>query len=171
MAVLFSETEAFRMSEKNKSGVPVFSGIKDWAIFFGWIGGLIIIGGIIWSLTQPVRTRGLMRSVNRILSLGEDPRQLNAPLAVPRPFGSAGPLGIWYTLANTDDVFFVFPVIRDGILVLCGAQTSPEGKVVELLPLSDHAKQVFKDIPEGIIQTYIRRIEALRPGEEGRDHE
>jgi hypothetical protein len=112
-----------------------------------------------------------MRSVNRILSLGEDPRRLNAPLAVPRPSGSAGPLGVWYTLVNTGDVFFVFPVMRGGILVLCGAQVSSEGKVVEILPLSDHAKQVFKDIPEGIIQTYIRRIEALGSGKGEGEHE
>jgi hypothetical protein len=152
------------MSEKNKTGIPVFSGIKDWAVFFGWIGGLIIIGGIVWSLTQPVWTRGLMRSVNRVLSLGEDPRRLNAPLAVPRPSGGAGPLGSWYTLERSEDTFFVFTIMRDGILVLCGAQVSPDGKVVEIVPLSDHAKQVFDDISGGIIQTYIRRIEALGRG-------
>ncbi|MDR2258582.1 MAG: hypothetical protein LBE14_05480 [Treponema sp.] len=159
------------MSEKNKTGVPVFSGIKDWAVFFGWIGGLVILGGIVWSLTQPVRTRGLMRSVNRILSLGEDPRRLDAPRSFPRPSGSAGPLGNWYTLVNSGDAFFVFPVMRDGVLVLCGAQVSPEGKVVEIVPLSDHARQVFDDISGGIIQTYIRRIEALGPGGKGRANE
>jgi hypothetical protein len=154
------------MSDQNKTGAPVFSGIKDWAVFFGWIGGLIILGGIIWSLTQPVRDRGLMFSVNRILSLEEDPRRLSAPLDFPRPSGSARPLGVWYTLVDSGDVFFVFPLMRDGILALCGAQVSPDGKVIEILPLSDHAKQVFGDIPEGLIQTYIRRIEALGPGEE-----
>jgi hypothetical protein len=61
--------------------------------------------------------------------------------------------------------------MRDGILVLCGAQVSPDGKVVEIVPVSDHAKQVFKDIPEGIIKTYVRRIEALGAGKEERDNE
>jgi hypothetical protein len=159
------------MSEENKTGAPVFSGVKGWAVFFGWIGGLVILGGIVWSLTQPVRTRALMRSVNRILSLGDDPRQLNTPLAPPRPSGSVSPQGSWYTLADTNDVFFVFPIMRDGILVLCGAQVSPDGKVAEIVPLSDHAKQVFKDIPPGVIQTYIRRIEALGAGKEEGDNE
>jgi hypothetical protein len=159
------------MSEKNNAGAPVFSGIKDRAVFLGWIGGLIIIGGIIWSLTQPVRTRGLMRSVNRILSLGEDTRQLKAPFSFPRPTGSTGPLGNWYTLMDSGDTFFVFTIMRDGILVLCGAQVSAEGKVVDIVPLSDHAKEVFADIPGGIIQTYIRRIEASIPGEQGRANE
>ncbi|MDR0624128.1 MAG: hypothetical protein LBG10_06830 [Treponema sp.] len=155
------------MSEKHNAGAPVFSGIKDWAVFFGWIGGLIIIGGIVWSLTQPVRIRGLMRSANRVLSLEKDPRRLKAPLPVSRPSGRAGPLGTWYTLEDSGDTFFVFTILRDGILVLCGAQVSPEGKVVEIVPLSDHAKQVFDDISGGVIQTYIRRIEALGAGEEG----
>jgi hypothetical protein len=168
MAALRSDLEAFRMSEKNKTGAPVFSGIKDWAVFFGWIGGLILVGGIIWSLTQPVRTRALLRSVNRVLSLGEDPRRLEAPLSVPRLSGRADPLGCWYTLEKSGDAFFVFPIMRDGILVLCGAQVSPEGKVAEVIPLSDHAKQVFNDISGGVIQTYIRRIEALGAGG---DHE
>jgi hypothetical protein len=152
------------MSEKNKTEDPVFSGIKDWAVFLGWIGGLVLIGGIIWFLTQPLRAQVLMRSVNRALSFGEDQRRLQAALPLPRPSGSAAPQGNWYTLMNSRDSFFVFPIMRDGILILCGAQVSQTGKVVEIIPLSDHAKQVLKNIPEGIIQMYGRRIEALCSG-------
>jgi hypothetical protein len=157
------------MNGQRKTEEPVFSGIKGWAVFFGWIGGLILMGGIIWFLTQPLRTQALMRSVNRILSTGEDPRRLEAALSVPRPFGSAAPQGNWYALANSEDAFFVFPIMRDGLLVLCGAQVSRTGRVVEIIPLSDHAKQVIKNIPNGMIQMYIRRIEALGAGRGGGD--
>jgi hypothetical protein len=157
------------MSEKNKTETPVFSGIKDWAVFWGWIGGLVLIGGIIWFMTQPLRTRMLMRSINRVLSIEQDQRRLEAPLPFPRPSGTAAPQGNWYTLVNSEDSFFVFPIMGDGILALCGAQVSQAGKVVEIIPLSDHAKQVVKHIPGGIIQMYIRRIEALTAGAAGEE--
>jgi hypothetical protein len=158
-------------NEEPKTEGPVFSGIKDRAVFVGWIGGLVLIGGIIWFLTQPVWTSFLMRSVNRVLSLEGDQRRLNARLLIPRPSGSVGPLGSWYTMVNSKDTFFVFTIMRDGVLVLCGAQVSPEGIVTAIVPLSDHAKQVLPDIPQGIIQTYIRRIEALGAGAEGKNNE
>jgi hypothetical protein len=158
------------MSENDKGELPFFSEIKDWAVFFGWIGGLILAGGIIWSLTQPLRARSLMRSVNRVLSLREDPRRLEAPLPFPRPSGSASPQGTWFSLSNSGDRFFVFPIMREGVLVLCGSRVNGEGKVEELIPLSHQGEQALDYIPREIIQTHIRRIEAIAArGEEKKD--
>jgi hypothetical protein len=69
------------------------------------------------------------------------------------------PLGLWYSLVNSDKKIFIFAFMNDGILVPCGAQISGEGRVEEIIPLSVHAKQILNRIPEGVIQAYIRRIE------------
>jgi hypothetical protein len=143
------------------SGSPAPGGdllleLRDRAVFVGWIAGLVVAGALIWSLTQPLRVRLLMRSVNRVLVLREDSRRLLTPLAAPRVEGIPGS---WYSLLNSDSNFFVFPVMRDGILVPCGAQVSGEGKVEEIIPLSAHAGQVSGSLSQGIMQIYIRRIE------------
>jgi hypothetical protein len=140
---------------------------RDWAVFFGWIAGLVLAGGIIWFLTQPLRDQILMNSVNRILAQENGAPLLSAPLSPPRSSGRAAPLGSWYGLENSGDVFFVFALMRDGPLALWGARVSPGGKVEELLPLSGHARQISADLPRGILLTYVHRIEALGfPGEE-----
>jgi hypothetical protein len=142
---------------------------REWAVFFGWIAGLVLIGGTVWFLTQPVRDRMLMNSVNRILAR-ENGALLSAPLAAPLSSGRADPLGSWYGLENSNDVFFVFTLMRDGPLALWGARVSPGGKVEEILPLSGHARQIFADLPRGMLLTYIHRIEALGfPAEEKSD--
>jgi hypothetical protein len=152
------------MSGPNSAGpnpAAPAGGPREWAVFFGWIAGLVLIGGAAWFFTQPVREKMLMNSVNRILAQEKGARLLSAPLAAPRSSGLAVPLGSWYGLENSGDVFFVFALMRDGPLALWGARVSPGGKVEELLPLSGHARQIFADLPQGMLLTYIHRIEAL----------
>jgi hypothetical protein len=140
--------------------------IKDRAIFIGWIGGLILIGGLFWVFTTPLREQFLMRSVNRVFILSENPRRLEAPLHIKRSAGKLSPLGVWYSLVNSPDSFFVFTIVENGVLAVCGASVSPDGLVPEIIPLSVHAAQVVKRLPPGLIQMYVRRIEAfVRTGE------
>jgi hypothetical protein len=154
------------MSEMDKPAPP-----GGWAVFFGWVAGLILIGGAAWFFTQPIRNQFLMNSVNRILAHGEDPRRLGVPLAGPRKTGLSAPLGNWYSLENSRNVFFVFPLVREGPMALCGALVSPEGKVEELIPLSGYARRIFYDLPQSIKQMYIHRIEALGFSLAGAEHE
>jgi hypothetical protein len=154
-----------------KPAAPAVLKLREWAIFGGWICGLVLLGGILWFLTKPIRTYSLMRSVNRVLILREDPRRLEAPLPDPRHPGSSVPLGCWYSLEKSGDLFFVFTLMRDGPMALCGVQVSPEGKAGAILPLSGHAEQIVKDMPPGMLQLYIRRIEALGIPEAGRKNE
>jgi hypothetical protein len=145
--------------------------LRDWAVFFGWIAGLVLIGGAVWYVTQPLRNQFLMNSVNQILARREDPRRLSAPLAGPRTRGISAPLGNWYALENSRKALFVFPLVQNGPMALCGALVSPEGKVEELFPLSGHAGHIFSDLPQGMKQIYIRRIEALGFPAAGAAHE
>jgi hypothetical protein len=133
--------------------------LKDRAIFFGWIAGLILIASLLWSLSFPFRAFCLMRSANKVLITMDDPRRLVAPL----PHSAAGPvsLGCWYRLSGSDSpLFYVFTFVQGGILVPCGAEISGKGEVIDLIPLGNHARQIMSRTPHGLIQMYVRRIEA-----------
>ena len=134
------------------------STLKDRAILLGWITGLLLVVILLWSLTFSFRSACLMRSANKVLISQEDSRVLSAPL--PQPFAAPVPLGCWYSLADTPSLFFVFAIMRDGILVPCGAEISVQGEVTDIIPLGKHARKVMDRIPQGVIQVYVRRIES-----------
>ena len=68
-------------------------------------------------------------------------------------------MGCWYSLHESVSVFFVFPIMREGVLVPCGAEISGNGEVIDIIPLGAHAKQVLDRMPPNLIQIYVRRIE------------
>ena len=132
--------------------------LKDRLLLLGWIIGLTLAAVLLWSLTFQFRSVCLMRSTNRVLASQEDLRSLSAPL--PQPFASPVPLGCWYSIENSSSLFFVFAILRDGILVPCGVEISERGEVTDLVPLGSHARKVIGRIPQGLIQVYLRRIES-----------
>lgn len=132
--------------------------LKDRAIFLGWLAGLLLAGLLLWSLTQSLQARYLLRAVNRALIAQSDTRRLAAPLGR-RPI-AVNPMGVWYSMLDTDTGMFVFALMWDGILIPCGAVFSREGNVAELVPLSGHAQQLLSRLPQGIVGMYVRRIEA-----------
>lgn len=136
--------------------------LQDRAIFFGWVAGLAIAGALLWTLTQPLREDYLLRSVNRLFTAANDNRRLAAPLG--RAQAKSGPTGVWYSLRNSTSTMYVFTVMRDGILVPCGAQVSPEGTVEAIIPLGVNAVQVFDRISPALMRIYIQRIEFLAQG-------
>lgn len=131
--------------------------LKDRAIFLGWIAGLVMISMLLWSLTYSFRAVSLMRSTNKVLISMIDERRLTAPLR--RPPAAPVPLGCWYSMANSNSLFFVFTIMREGILVPCGAEISEKGEVM-IVPLGSHARQLMERIPPSIMQVYVRRIES-----------
>jgi len=133
--------------------------LKDRAILAGWIVGLVLVASLAWSLTFGFRLNVLMRAANRALVAVEDTRRLSEPL--PRAFQTREFLGGWYTVAGSDSLFLVFAIMRDGILVPHGAEVSAEGRVLEMVPLGYHARQVADRLPRGLVDVYARRIEAV----------
>ncbi|MDR1251559.1 MAG: hypothetical protein LBK62_05270 [Treponema sp.] len=134
------------------------SELKGRAIFLAWIAGILLAGLLLWSLTQSLQARNLLRAVNKVLISLEDSRRLSAPLG--RRAVTTNPMGIWYSMLGSSASMFVFPIMWDGILIPCGALVSSEGKVEELLPLTGHARQVLDQLPQGLVQLYVRRVEA-----------
>jgi hypothetical protein len=130
--------------------------VKDRLIFLGWIAGLLLAASLIWSLSFTYRASSLMRSVNNSLAAAGDARMISSRL----PGRFAGPMGIWYRLHESDSLFFVFVIMREGVLVPCGMEIGKDGKAVDVVPLGSHARQVIGRIPQGVIQVYIRRAES-----------
>jgi hypothetical protein len=138
-----------------KSRTPFFR-LKDGGILFGWIAGLLLIGGLIWFFTQPLRSRALMRSVNGVLLSTGDSRRLAAPLASPAQ--PVRPLGVWYTRSDSAGRAVVFAVMDHGIQVSFAAMLSPGGALEALIPLSGHAERIQERLSPEFVQLYLRRI-------------
>ncbi|GHU94616.1 hypothetical protein FACS189479_07580 [Spirochaetia bacterium] len=134
-----------------------FPWLKDSCLLLGWMAGLFLVGGLLWSLTEPVRGRVLQKTVNRVMAdTGESLRLSGALEKTPV---KRMPLGTWYHIDGSDDRMLVFPLISGGAVFPCGAVVNPGGKVERVIPLGVHGEQLFKDLPQGILRIYIHRIE------------
>lgn len=142
------------------SGIPR---LKDLSILAGWIGGLLLIGGLCWFLSAPLRTHLLMKSVNRVLALAGDPRRLAA--AIPPSELSSGALriGTWYDVnfSREGNRAVVFTLIAEGRFFPCAAEINPEGRVEEIIPLNGEGEKALKVLSPGSVQIYINRIEGI----------
>jgi hypothetical protein len=131
--------------------------MKDKAILFGWILGLLLLVSVLWIVTQQAQAFKLLRSVNNVLISNNDLRRVSEYLHIKA--GKTEALGYWYLMHNSVNKMFVFTVFQDGISIPLGAIVSPNGTVDEILPLSAHAVQIFDTMPKNILQMYINRIE------------
>jgi len=131
--------------------------MRDKALFFGWVTGLLLLISLLWILTTPLQANYLMRSVNNVLNNNNDTRRLSSYLK--NHGGKAGLYGYWYSVQYSNDKMFIFSAFQDGILIPLGAVVADTGDVKEILPLSAHAVQVFKELPESILKMYTNRIE------------
>ena len=144
--------------------------IKNKAIVFAWITGLLVLIATLWILTQPLQRYYLLRTVNSVMIASGDPRRIIEYTG--RNEGITGLFGYWFSMFNSESNFtgqmFIFPVFQDGILVPFGAVVADNGRVDDLIPLSAHAVEVMDKIPQSILQVYVTRIEtAVRANMEG----
>jgi hypothetical protein len=132
--------------------------IKDAAILGGWIGGLLLVGVLLWVLTGPVRDRGLRQAANRSLAAQKETVRLTELL--PRRFSHPEPLGRRFGLEDSAGIMLIFPLLSGDAALPVGALLNGQGKVDRLIPLGNHGRQIFDRVPQGILKIYIRRIEA-----------
>ncbi|MCL2180664.1 MAG: hypothetical protein FWB83_06005 [Treponema sp.] len=132
--------------------------IRDKAILFGWITGLLLLVCLLWGLTTPLQTHYLLRSVNSVFNSNGDPRRLTSHLHQSAPKASL--LGHWFAMQNSADQMYVFAFFQDGILLPLGAVVSPDSIVLDVVPLSAHAVRIYNKIPDSVIKMYVNRIEA-----------
>jgi hypothetical protein len=131
-------------------------GLKDLGIFAGWILGIFLLGGLIWYGTQGARDSVMIRSVNMVLAAREEPRRLKSPLS----FRSIPEQGSRFSLVETNGRAVVFSIITEGAFIPFVALVSPEGKVEELVPLTDNSARIMDRLTPGAITVHTRRIEA-----------
>jgi hypothetical protein len=134
--------------------------MKDAAILAGWIGGLVLVGALLWVLTGSLRDRGLLRVANQSLAAQEETVRLAAPLSRQSP--GYGNLGRSFSLANSAGSMLIFPLVSGGTALPVGALLDEQGKVDRLIPLGNHGRQVFNRVPRGVLKIYIRKIEAVK---------
>ncbi|MCL1954348.1 MAG: hypothetical protein FWF68_01330 [Spirochaetes bacterium] len=131
--------------------------LRDKAVLLGWIAGLLLLISLIWIFSQPLQAHYLLRSINYVFINNNDDRRVIS--YIKKKPGKTDLMGYWYSMYNTKDNMFVFMVFKDGILIPLGAIVSDNGDVRELIPLSAHAVQIFDNMPQSILQMYVRQIE------------
>ena len=127
---------------------------REAGILAAWIAGPLLIGGLLWFFTQPVRTRLLQENVNALL--GED-YALDAAIPVTSLPKTRFPLGSWYTLRDSERRALVFSLMSNGSCLPCVAVVSPAGTVEEIISL--RGERSLRQVSRGVIAAYIRRIE------------
>jgi hypothetical protein len=147
------------MSNRN-SLIPT---LKDSAVFVGWIAGLILIGALCWFLTQNLRSQFLLRSVNRALTQVEESKRfgdLGVPIGFKDLEKDTPRIGSWFTVKGREGYrVLVFSLISGANFLPCAAVVNAGGRVEDIVPLSSHGAKSFKEVPQGVLQLYIRRIE------------
>jgi hypothetical protein len=134
---------------------------KEAGILAAWIAGPLLIGGLFWFLSQPLRTRLLRENVNDLLTEKIEKIEKNA-LGPAVPASSLPkmrfPLGTWYTLRDSEKRVLVFPLMSGGSALPCAALVSPAGTVEEIISL--RGERALRQVPHGVRAAYIRRIES-----------
>lgn len=151
--------------------------LRDAALLLGWIAGLILIVGLCWFFTQPLRSRLLLRAVNRVLLESGDSRRLeelpqNGTLK--REPGISA-IGSWYNVsgispsghspgesAPEEAKAVVFTFIGEGSFFPCAAIVGSGGEVQEFIALTSHGKRLIKQVSPGILRIYSNRISSGR---------
>ena len=154
---------------------------KDAAILAGWIAGLILVAGLFWFFTQPVRNRILLSAVNQVLEQSGDSRMLGTPVPTKALRPGVSKVGSWYTMIERTQVeppirrrsgqsaapempdpiarVFVFAFIGEGTFFPCAALVNLDGKTEGFIPLNKHGERMLNRVSPKIIELYTRRIE------------
>ena len=159
----FSEIEGLRSRV-----IPLIPQVKDAAILIGWIAGLVLIAGLCWFLTQPLRSVYLLNAVNRVLAQSGDSRRLGERMPPGAVEAGLSRMGSWYTMRESSLRLagnvpagrraLVFTFIGEGTFFPCVAMVAG-GKVEEFIPLGSHGEKMLKRVSPGVLRIYARRIE------------
>ena len=169
------KTGAVSGSAVNGRGNTLFLRFKDPLLLLGWITVFILIAGLSWHFTQPMRNRLMLNSVNRVLEQSGEDRKLGKPLdSAGEQFGSLL-MGSWFSVIDPAQSGFpetggqpgeanayVFAFIAGGTIFPCAAIITPDGKAEEFIPLNSHGEKVLKQLSPEVLGIYARRIEGIK---------
>jgi hypothetical protein len=141
------------VTDKNRALVSA----KDITLIAAWIGGLVLVGALLWLLTQTSRDRALQNAVNRVLEQRETEFRLESRIPFNALSSRQKRLGTWFSLFDSEKRGLVFTVMNGGILFPCMAVVNPDGFVERAIFLNPEA--LSETVPEGLVNQYILRIE------------
>jgi hypothetical protein len=142
---------------------------RNTMILAGWIAALILVAGVAWFLTQPLRSSLMLTAVNQVLAQAGDERRLQGPLASAVIDTNSPRIGFWYTMTDGARAF-VFLFIADGtffpaLAVLTQSPLAPEAApfalpppMVQFVPLSNHGARALERVCYTVLEIYGRRI-------------
>jgi hypothetical protein len=125
-----------------------------------WIGSCVLAAGLLWGLTQPIRTRALVQAANRVIARTGETRRLAAPA------GRLSDFGTWFRLVevpgNTavEGLALVFTLMNGTRHFSCAALIRKDGSVETIIPLSEYAERELRILPETLYTMYAGRIKA-----------
>ena len=128
--------------------------LKESLIIAGWICGLIILSGLCWYFTHPVRNRIQINSINQVLEQSGNPGRIIERI---QGRNRAGGLGSYYTFTGNSSAF-VFTFIGEGAFFPCAAILAADGEVVEIIPLNRSGQRFMERASPQVINIYLNRI-------------
>lgn len=139
---------------KNRS--PQF---KDTMIFTAWIVGILLIGGLLWYLSQNFREHRMIRMVNASLIQHNDDRRLLSPLKNHLQKGKKNQNYKRFSLLNASGTAVVMTIYDNSIPFVFAAFLDTHGNIQDMLPLNNHSAQAMKRIDKKKLEMYKTRIE------------
>ncbi|GHV15951.1 hypothetical protein FACS189493_0790 [Spirochaetia bacterium] len=135
-------------------------GVRRAGLLAIWVGGLFLIAGLFWHLTQPARNQVMVQSVNEVLALSGANFRLDSAYPSWGQNGRVMQTGTWFSISNSEARAVVFPVMSSGILTVVLAVINREGVIETLIPISGGAVKAGERLPPETFALYASRIES-----------
>ncbi len=138
-------------------------------ILAAWILGILVLGGLLWFLTQDFRDNRMVRTVNALLIHNNDKRRLVSRLPNDSeqgtPFRNYQRFSVW----DSSDTAVIITLYDNAVPSVCAAFIDSNGNVIDMLPLNSHSAQVMARMEKKQLDIYKTHIEEhekqLRSGE------
>ena len=132
---------------------------RDAILLAAWVGGILILGGLLWFFTQNFRDTRMVRTVNKLLVSTQDEYRLEARL--PRVNGGGKVLQNVqrFSLIQDRGVGVVFTVFTGNNPAVCLAFVNNSGAVERIIPLNSHSAQVLGRVSNNKMDIYKEQIE------------
>jgi hypothetical protein len=124
-----------------------------------WFAVSLIVVGVLAFLSSPMKNALAIGTINDALESSGEKRRLSGPASEWGSAGRASLAGTRFTLEKGQGGAIVFTLTGGGASVNCVALIREDGGVDKILPLGPGAPATLDRLPDGLVQSYIARIE------------
>ncbi|MDR0554804.1 MAG: hypothetical protein LBG76_08420 [Treponema sp.] len=155
--------EILAKSLTGKAQEKVPPDFRQAGILAGWLAALMVVSGLLWFFTQPLRDSALIRAANQALEAQGENIRLDKALSSREIPGKTARLGVWFSLAGSPNRGVIFPIMREGMQISFLGVVTPQGESV-LIPLGANARKMAERLPPAILLLYTKRLEDRKAG-------